>query len=289
MDWCWWDYCYPVYDPRPVYCRPTIYAACSPVVRYDYPVWDSLYADTSGTWVDVPEVAVAPAAYDLQLLAVRFVDAGHPDERLGPRFRVWFRNNSAGDVVVPFNVSIIASNDESFRRDLPQAGVRVDRIAAGETQSIDLRLEWEVYDMGRDADGNPVPFAKLHAIVDSHLEIAETSEDNNGAILDRGEILPVDPAAFSTDVDTVTEGGMVSVAGEGFGPEPGRVFVYVGDRELDAEIHGWYDLGVRIKMPIVPLAAVTEAEIVVVRGDTAAANPLKVRLAPRGAELLPAP
>jgi hypothetical protein len=258
-------------------------------VVYDYPVWDSLYADASGTWVDVPEVAVAPAAYDLQLLAVRFVDAGHPDERLGPRFRVWFRNNSTRDVVVPFNVTIIASNDESLSRDLPQAGVRVDSIAAGETQSVDLRLDWKVYDMGRDAEGNPAPFAKLHAIVDSHSEIAETSEDNNGAMLDRGAILPVDPAAFSTDVDTVTEGGMVSVAGEGFGPEPGRVLVYVGDRELDAEIHGWYDLGVRIKMPLVPLAAATDAEIVVVRGDTAAANPLKVRLAPRGAELLPAP
>jgi hypothetical protein len=289
VDWCWWDYCYPIYDPRPVYCRPIIYAACSPIVVYDYPRWESLYADASGTWVDVPEVAVAPTVYDLQLLAVRFVDAGHPDERLGPRFRVWFRNNSVRDVTTPFNVSIIASNDETLSRDLPQAGVRVDTIAAGETQSVDLRLAWDVYDMGRDTEGNPAPFAKLHAVVDSHLEIAETSEENNGAILNREDILPVDPAAFSTDVDTVTEGGMVSIAGEGFGPEPGRVLVYVDDRELDAEIHGWYDLGVRVKMPVLPLSAATDAQIVVVRGDAAAANPLKITLAPRGVELLPVP
>ena len=37
----------------------------------------------------------SPAQFDLQLLAVRFVDPGHPDQKLGPRYRVWFRNNSA--------------------------------------------------------------------------------------------------------------------------------------------------------------------------------------------------
>jgi hypothetical protein len=281
VAWCWWDYCHPIYDPRPVYCRPAVYAACSPVFVFNYPYWEPLQPEAGCTWVDVPPVVVAPAAQDLQLLAVRFVDAGHPDERLGPRYRVWFRNNAARDITEPFNVSIIASNDETLGRDLPQAGLRVERVGAAETRSVDLRLPWEVYSMNRDAAGDPAPFATLHAVVDSHLEITETREDNNGAVLDRGDILPVDPAAFSTDAGTVVEGGAVSIAGEGFGPEPGRVLVYVDDRELDAEILGWFDLGVRARMPVLPLANPRDAEIVVIRGDGAAANPLRVKLAPR--------
>ncbi len=289
VRWCLWDYCHPIYDPRPHYCRPIVYHSCSPIVVYDYPRWEPLYAAGSGTWVDVPEVAVGPQRHDLQLLAVRFVDAGHPEEQLGPRFRVWVRNNSEQAIPTQFNVSVIASNDDRLSEGLPQAGMRVESINAGQTQSVDLRLPWAVYDMNRDPEGRPAPFAKLHAIVDSHGEISETSEANNGVVLKREEILPVDPAAFSTDVDITGADSMVSIAGEGFGPEPGQVLMYAQGLELEPEIHGWYDLGVRIKIPELPLVQATEAELVVVRGDSAASNPLKVTLAPKGAELLPAP
>ena len=289
MRWCWWDHCYYGYDPRPVYCRPIVYHSCPRIVVYDYPRWETLRTVASGTWVDVPEVVVPAQRYDVQLLAVRFVDAGHPEQKLGPRFRVWIRNNGNADMTSAFNVSVIASNDDRLNENLPQAGVRVEAIKADETQSADVRLPWEVYEMGRDAEGRPIPFAKLHIVVDSHGEISETSETNNGTSLKREEILPVDPAAFSTDVDTVVAGGMVSIAGEGFGPEPGQVLLYVKGLELQPEIQGWYDLGVRVKIPELPLAEATEAELVVVRGDTAASNPLKFTLAPKGTELLPAP
>ena len=65
--------------------------------------------------------------------------------------------------------------------------------------------------------------------------------------------------------------------------------MYVKDLELDAEIQGWYDLGVRVKIPALPLAAATEAELVVVRGDGTATNPVKITIAPAGTKLLPAP
>lgn len=266
-----------------------MYHSCPQIVTYNYPRWEPLCTVSSGTWVDVPNVVVEKQQHDVQLLAIRFVDAGHPEQKLGPRFRVWIRNNSSADLTTPFNVSVIASNDDRLNEDLPQAGVRVEGIKAGETQSVDVRLPWEVYEMGRDADGKLAPFAKVHAIVDSHGEIVETSETNNGTSLERDEILPVDPAAFSTDVDTVAAGDMVSIAGEGFGPEPGQVLLYVKGLELQPEIQGWYDLGVRVKIPELPLAEATEAELVVVRGDTAASNPLKFTLAPKGTELLPAP
>jgi hypothetical protein len=165
----------------------------------------------------------------------------------------------------------------------------VEAIAAGETQALELRLPWAVYELVRDAEGRRLPFATLHVITDSHGEIEETSETNNGIILAREDILPVDPAAFSTDVDTVVAGGVVSIAGEGFGPEPGQVLVYVKELELEAEIQGWYDLGVRIKVPDLPLTEEAKAELVVVRGDAVAANPITLTLAPAGTELLPAP
>jgi hypothetical protein len=239
--------------------------------------------------VDVPSVVVAPQQYDLQLLAVRFVDGGHPEQRIGPRYRVWFRNSSQQDLTTGFNVSIIAAQDDRLNDQLPQAGVRVEVIAAGETQAVDLRLPWEAYELSRDAAGNAMPFDKLHVIVDSHGEINEVSAANNGAIVERGDILPVDPAAFSTDVDAVSAGQAVSIAGEGFGPEPGQVLLYVKGLELQPQIQGWYDLGVRVEIPALPLAEPTEARLVVVRRDSAASNPLELTLAPAGVELLPAP
>jgi hypothetical protein len=289
VRWSWWDSCLPLYDPRPVFCRPIVYAAAAPVVVYDFPRWESLHVVNSGTWVDVPPVVVAPQQYDLQLLAVRFVDGGHPEQQIGPRYRVWFRNSSPQDVTTPFNVSIIAAQDDRLHDRLPQAGVRVEAIAAGETQAVDLRLPWEAYELSRDAAGNELPFDKLHVVVDSHREINEVADANNGAIVDRGDILPVDPAAFSTDVDTVSAGQAVSIAGEGFGPEPGQVLLYVKGLELQPEIQGWYDLGVRVEIPALPLAEPTEARLVVVRRDSAAANPVELTLAPAGVELLPAP
>lgn len=288
VRWSWWDHCLPVYDPRPIYCRPYIYDPCPPLVIYDYPQWQPLYTAHSGTWVDVPSVTVAPQTFDVQLLAVRFVDAGHPESQLGPRYRIWLRNNSTADLTTPFNAVVVASNDDQLSADLPQAGVRIESVGAGETRAVDVRLPWEVYALSEAAGGESA-FAKLHVMLDSHRDIAETSETNNGAVLDRQEVLPVDPAAFSTDVDAAVVGDAVSIAGEGFGPEPGQVLLFVQGAEWEAEIQGWYDLGVRIKVPNLPLTDVTEAELVVVRGDSAAANPLKLSLAPAGTELLPAP
>ena len=71
---------------------------------------------------------------------------------------------------------------------------------------------------------------------------------------------------------------MLSVAGEGFGPEAGQVLIQVAGLELQGEIEGWYDLGVRVKLPTLPLYSETEAKVVVVRGDGAASNALDVKL-----------
>ena len=103
---------------------------------------------------------------------------------------------------------------------------------------------------------------------------------NNGAVLARADILPVDPAAFSTDLTATSPGTALSVAGEGFGPEPGQVLISVGGQQIQAEIQGWYDLGVRFIVPNMVLSAPIDSEVLIVRGDRAVSNPLTVRLAP---------
>jgi hypothetical protein len=84
---------------------------------------------------------------------------------------------------------------------------------------------------------------------------------------------------FAADTKEATLGQSINLAGEGLGPEAGQVLVRVGTLELQAEIEGWYDLGVRIKLPSLPLAGEAKAELVVVRGDGAAANPIGLKLA----------
>jgi hypothetical protein len=277
VEYCWWFRCDPICDPRPWFCRPWIYEPCPVWVWWNYPVWYELPAVACGTWVDV-EPVVIDDGLDLQLLAVRFVDPGQPELREGPRYRVWARNNSARTIIKDFNILLMAANSHEAVAGLPQAGVRVDSIEPGEIKAFDIRLPFESTVMNRDAEGNAIPFSQLHVLVDSHREIPEIFEQNNGAVIARGDVLPVDPVIFGSDSVTPVPGTEINIAGEGFGPEPGQVLVHVGGIELQAEIEGWYDLGVRVKLPALALASPTDAELVLVRGDTAASNPLTVQL-----------
>ncbi|MFH1923486.1 MAG: hypothetical protein ABIP48_26800 [Planctomycetota bacterium] len=288
VSWSWHCCCHPVWDPRPFWCRPVVYLASPCWVWWNVPVWYPLPVVACGTWVDVAPVFVG-TPYDLELLAIRFVDPGHPEEQLGPRYRVWFRNNSTRPINRPFDVMLLASNDGLLASDLPQAGLRVTSIRAGGVQSIDIRLPVEVFSMGTDAEGQPAPFRKLHVLVDAAQEVPETSEINNGAKLAPGEILPVDPAAFEVNPSTAAAGSEVTVAGEGFGPEPGQVLVHLGGMELEAEILGWFDLGVRLALPDLPLAGSAKAKLIVIRGDGAAANPLEIAITPASRNPEPAP
>jgi hypothetical protein len=274
VDWCWYHHHHAFWDPRPIWCRPVVYIDATPWVYWETPVWVALPSVACGTWVDVPRVVVPAAEFDLQVLAVRFVDPGHPDRKLGPRYRIWFRNNSAKPITQPFNVLLLASADGQLRQNLPQAGVRVTSIGAGDTQSVDVRLPFEV------TTAIPAASATLHVIVDGNREINDANRANNGAKVAQAEILPVDPAAFEVNPTSVAAGGELIVAGEGLGPEPGKVLVHLGGIEMEAQVMGWCDLGVRVLAPNLPLAGPTEAEFIVVRGDGAAANPVKVTITP---------
>jgi hypothetical protein len=279
VDWCWWDRCSPIYDTRPRICRPIYYSPCSPWVAWQYPVWRPLPIVSCGTWVDVDPV-VLNNGVDLQLLATRFVDPGHPEQQLGPRFRVWFRNNSPFAINQPFNVLLIASTDANAYAGLPEAGVRISGMAAGETQSVDIRLPFAANVMGRDSQNHAVPFSYLNVLVDSHNELSEVFEDNNGATLVRGDILPVDPVIFAADPAHIEPNGVMHLAAEGIGPEPGKVVIVIGDQEFEAEILGWFDLGVQIRIPDFELNSPTAADLVIVRGDGATSQPLTIEIDP---------
>ena len=257
-----------------------VYVATPRWVWWELPVWEPMPVADCGTWVDVAPVEVPAAQLDLQILAVRFVDPGHPEEKLGPRYRVWFRNNSTVAINRPFDVLLIAGNNGPLDDKSPTAGTRVASIAAGQTQAVDIRLPFEVQQMGLDEQGRPVPFSTLHVLVDANREIDETSEINNGTQLAADLVLPVDPCAFEVKPKEVEAGGELLLAGEGLGPEPGRVLVHLGGIEMEAEIVGWYDLGVRFKAPALPLAGPVEAELIVIRQDGLAANPLTVTIGP---------
>jgi hypothetical protein len=186
------------------FCKPC--HKCSYWYCWSYPHWCPLYSCDCGCYDDVPVVEIAQGL-DLQLLAVRSIDAGDPENNQGPAFRVWFRNNSNVAIDHPFNVLALAAHDANPTADLPQAGARVDSIDAGQTASVDIRLP---------AEANQPGLPMLHVLVDSHREIPEVNEANNGLVINRGEVLPVD--AGQPDIS-----GQPSVTPSNVTPTPGNV------------------------------------------------------------------
>ncbi len=253
------------------------------------PQWQLLYDVPSGTWVDVPFPELADNAVDLQLLAVRFVDPGHPERNLGPRYRVWLRNNGKQAIATAFNVLALASNSDVASGSNPQATVRINSMQPRTIEAVDIRLPMSVASMSRDGQGRAIPFTQLHVVVDSHRELTgDAIPLNNGVIVPRDQILSVDPAIFSADSTEAAVGSLINLAGEGFGPEPGQVVVSIGDLQLDAQIEGWYDLGIRLALPDLQLADVQDAKILVIRGDSIASNPIAFTLLPKETDNLPA-
>ncbi|MCA9039873.1 MAG: hypothetical protein KDA65_05935 [Planctomycetaceae bacterium] len=289
VSWCWWDHCYPICDPRPIIVRPIVCQPAPTWVYYETPVWQPLPVATCGTWVDVPPAEIAqPDQIDVQLLAVRFVDPGHVEQELGPRYRVWIRNNSSAPITQPFSITLLGGNDDRPLDGLPQTGVVVESLEADQVTSVDVRLPHEVNSMGVDEQGRKVPFSFLHVIVDSGRELNDAFRENNGIGIKTAEVLPIDPWAFAPESDTVPMGSIINVAGEGFGPEPGEIFVVYDGQQYPAEIYGWYDLGVRFQVPSINMGGEDKtAEILVIRGDGAAANPIEVDLATEATVLAP--
>ena len=171
-------------------CYDKCFKTCPWWYCWNYPTWCPLYRYGCGYWYEVPVVVIREGV-DLQLLAVRLVDSGDPEAQLGPVFRVWIRSNSPVAINHPFNVLVLAGRAAQATADLPQAGVRIENILPGQVLPVDIRLP---------VTANQPGLPMLHVLVDSHREILEVYENNNGAVLNRAEILPVEttPVAAPT-------------------------------------------------------------------------------------------
>ncbi len=191
-------------DKVKFFCDPSHKHCCPWWYCWNYPCWYPLYGCSCGDYCDVPVVEIAQGL-DLQLLAVRTIDSGDPSQQLGPALRVWFRNNSAVAINHPFNVLALAARDAQPTADLPQAGVRVESIEAGQTMAVDIRLPVEANQPG---------FPMFHVLVDSHREIPEANETNNGLVINRSEVQPVEIA------QTTPSGGSAAAGGTQDPPAP---------------------------------------------------------------------
>ncbi len=140
--------------------------------------------------VGQPVVQTASAQpIDLELMEVRQLDRGTADQ--GPAYRVTLRNKNEGAVAQAFNVGLAASIGRQAAADAAFATARVEGLQAGQVLAVDVRLPAKATSLGTNADGQPVPFAWLTAVVDSHQEVQETARDNDLAILNRAEIAMV--------------------------------------------------------------------------------------------------
>jgi hypothetical protein len=101
------------------------------------------------------------------------------------------RNKSGLSVSQQFNVALAASIGRQATAESAFATQRVNGLEAGQLLAVEVRLPAKAYNMGLNADGQPVPFAFLTAVVDSHQEVPETDRDNDFMVLGRGEIVMV--------------------------------------------------------------------------------------------------
>jgi hypothetical protein len=135
------------------------------------------------------EAPVAVEGVDLELVEVRQIDRGDVAQQLGPAYRITLRNRTGAAVAQQFNVALAGSIGREVTADSAMNLVRVEGLEAGQSLTVDLRLPATAYNMGLNADGQPVPFTWLTAMVDTHQEVEQTDRDNDYTVLNRREIV----------------------------------------------------------------------------------------------------
>jgi hypothetical protein len=125
---------------------------------------------------------------DLQVEYVQLVEAGNPEKELGPLYRVWIVNNGEAAISKPFDVVLVATNEDAPTQESPYSAERVSQIAGGQRLSVEIRLPVEVLQLSVDAEGLPVPFKNLFAAADVQQELTELNEQNNALGLARTNV-----------------------------------------------------------------------------------------------------
>jgi hypothetical protein len=137
-------------------------------------------------------IAETPArdVLDIELLDVRLVDGGSLERNMGPRYRLFYRNN--GNVEAPkFHASVAVDIGEKLTETAEIVTVEAVGIKPGKLQTVDVRLPVEVLKMAIDYEGQPAAFSILVAMIDSDEILNETDEVNNILVFARDEIKSV--------------------------------------------------------------------------------------------------
>lgn len=222
-----------------------------------------------------PQIQADPG---LQLVDLRLVDTGAPGQA-GPTIRIVFQNGSPFAASAPFDVVIAAAVGDQFSQDLPIAGQRVTEIAPGQTSVIDLRLPPQALEMQLPGAPNPAPFQNLVVMVARSRDLQGQPQLQQLAVIPRVNLRLVDLVIDPASQGVAPAGAVITLAGEGFGPQAGQALIAMGGLKLAGEIVNWSAQGVQVRLPQLALAAAAPAEITIVRGDGAAAS-LGLQIAP---------
>lgn len=220
------------------------------------------------------QVAAEAAAADLELRSVFQLDPGSIANGVGPTYRVVVKNVSATNVDSPFSVTLVAAKaDRSFDGTTPRTDEPVLELAAGAEKLLDIRLPVESLSCEKDAQNNEAPFSTLLVVIDGYAKLSESNRDNNAAAVARLDVENVLPTVASAA--TVAKGSTneISVAGQSFGTEQGKVMIDLGPVRVPAEVVSWDAEAIRVKLPAIETAANITTRLVVVRADGVTAQP----------------
>jgi len=156
---------------------------------YGTTVVQPVYTTTTQYVEQAAAPQAAPAAIDLELVEVRQLDRGDASQQLGPAYRLTIRNRTGLAVSQPFNVALGGALGRELTEDSAISVIRVNRLEAGQTLAVDMRLPLKAFNLGVNADGRAVTFNWLIGVVDSHQEVEQTDRDNDYQQLDRNQIV----------------------------------------------------------------------------------------------------
>jgi hypothetical protein len=216
----------------------------------------------------------APAKFPIELVDVRLIDIGNAAEGQGPRFRVVIKNVMPFPLDKPFEVLASAGISAEASPELPTGVQGVEKLGPGEIAPVEVRLPAESMAMAYPGREAPAPFSVLHVLIAGPKNALGSSSITKLASLPLGDVRLTD-LVVAAPADGVAAVGMpLELQGEGFGPVVGQVELNVAGLKLNAEVLGWSELGIAVRMPELALTAPTPVQLVVKRVDGKAAQPL---------------
>jgi hypothetical protein len=127
---------------------------------------------------------------DLLLTDLRLMDPGNGTD-LGPRFQLTVANQGPS-VSPPFQAGIAAAVSQEQLGTAVKAAAQVGPIQPGQTANVEIRLP--VQALGLPGPSGPTLFGVIGVSLDELNQVDELNEQNNGALVNREQIQPLQGA-----------------------------------------------------------------------------------------------